>query len=454
MTESSYQGASGARSTRWLWIASIALALAGVALAYWWIEPAPPGKVRIAAGVPQGGYFATAQRYGETFNSNGVELELVATAGSVENYQKLLAGEVDFAIVQGGTLPELPAEENQAQDELQTIASVYLEPLFVFVRGELGDIDDLTQLRGKRIAVGPAGSGTRRLSTVLLAQAGLDDGSTDLIEMSNEIAVEELAAGRVDAVMVVVAPDAGIIGELMAMEDVRLMPFRRAEAISRQLPYLEAIVLPEGTLNLRENLPAGDIPLIAPAAMLIARNDTHSAAVLLAAMAARNTHRSGDLLSKPGDFPTDRHAELPLSETADHYFKNGPSFLRRLLPFWASSFVERAIIVLVPLLVLLIPLLRFVPPVYRWQVRSRIYTWYRELRDIDDCVNERASAELLSEQSDRLDKLEHEVRDVKVPLSYMEEFYNLRAHMDDVRKRVREELSPHPQASVEANAAK
>ncbi len=357
----------------WLWLICGAIALLGVWLAYRWVEPAPPDQVTLAAGPDGGAYAAAAEAYRDTFERNGVKLEILHTSGSVENYALLLAGDADLAIVQGGTLPEDAGDRDRAHAELQSIASLYLEPLLVFHRAALGEVDDLQAFSGKRVAIGPPGSGTRRLATAVLGEFELD---VKAVEVPLHEAAASLAAGELDAMFAVVAPDAALLQPLHESADIRLLPLRRAPALARRMPFLEAVLLPEGTISLAANRPPSDVPLVAPAAVLATRGDTHSAGVLLAAMAVQREHRAGTLLSPPGDFPSERFTELPLSETADHYFKNGPSFLRRALPFWAASFAERGIIVLVPLLTLLIPLVRLAPPIYVWRVRSRIYKWY------------------------------------------------------------------------------
>ena len=403
-------------------------------LAYRWVEPAPPDRVVLAAGPEGGAYAAAANAYRETFGQNGVALEILHTGGSVENYGLLLSGEADLAIVQGGTLPAAEGERAGAEAELRSIASLYLEPLLIFHRADLGELDDLAPLAGKQVAVGPEGSGTRRLATAVLEEFELA-GSVEAVDLPLAEATAELAAGRIDAMFAVVAPDAPLLDPLYDSDDVRLLPLRRAAALARRMPFLESVSLPEGGIDLAANRPPTNVPLVAPAAVLATRDDTHSAAVLLAAMAVQREHRGGTLLSSPGSFPSSRYTELPVSETADHYFKNGPSFLRRALPFWAASFAERGIIVLVPLLTLLVPLIRLAPPVYRWQVRSRIYKWYRELRTIDETLASDASTEAAKAQIERLASLEREARDVNVPLSYMEEFYNLRLHVQFLRRR-------------------
>jgi TRAP transporter TAXI family solute receptor len=413
------------RRIAWVWITSGLIALLGVGLAYWYVEPAPPRKIVIATGVEGGGYATAAESYARIFARNGVELEILHTGGSLDNYRLLQEGQADLAIVQSGTVPD-------DVEGLQSIAAVYHEPLLIFHRAAMGELNDPTQLEGTKVSLGEPGSGTFRLARGLMAEMGVD--AISITPPADPQAA--LESGEVDAVFLVMSPTAPLVRGLLQDPAVRLMSLRRAEAIARRDSALQSVVLPEGASDLSRNVPNTRVDLVAPTAVLISREDTHSAAVLLAAMAAQETHRGATLLSDPGDFPEETAAELPISSTASHYFRNGPTFLKRVLPFWASSFVERAIIVLVPMLALLFPIIRATPPLYRWRIRSRIYRWYAELREIDAILTDESDEPAWQNQRERLAELEREAQSVTVPLSYMEEFYNLRLHIDYLRRRL------------------
>ena len=115
--------------------------------------------------------------------------------------------------------------------------------------------------------------------------------------------------------------------------------------------------------------------------------------------------------------------------------------LYRTLPFWIASTVDRLAILAIPLITVLIPLMRIAPPTLRWRIRRRIYRWYRQLRVIDDDLG-RADLppQRLAADRDQLRELDDEVSETDVPLSYMEEFYNLRLHIAYMRQRVDERL--------------
>lgn len=437
---------AGASSMIWEWLKLAAPTLLVIAAAFavtWqFVEPAPPRAVTIATGAESGAYHQTALKYVPVFEKAGIELRLRPTAGSVENLQLLAASArdgagVDLAIIQGGTAPP-----NAADQGLVALAAIYYEPLWVFHRGQRGS-DDLPDLRGRRIAIGPEGSGGRVLALRLLEANGIANGDaagTQLLPLGGDAAISALQAGKVDALMTVTAASNPRLTDLLADPNLRLMSLRRAEAYSRRIAYLSPVVLHEGSLDLARNLPDRDTRLVAPAAILAAHRNTHSAVIQLAIEAAKQVHAANGLLAPPGTFPHDRVTDLPISRDAQYYLTHGPNVLQRYLPFWLASLINRLLILLIPLLFVLVPLVRMLPPVYRWRIRSRIYRWYRQLRRIDEHLRDADLrpdvAAALAEDRRRINRLEQDIASVRVPLSYMEEFYNLRLHLAYIRDRI------------------
>lgn len=450
VSKSSGQSASGQQPAWWqessedrreLWKAfgpAIGIGLAGFAIAWLCMAPAPPKEVTIAAGSRDGAYYQYCIQYAECLARNDIKLNIVETKGSVENYQLLMHdADVDLAIVQGGTSPTSPAAHN-----LQSIASLYPEPLWIFCRGEK-ELSDLRELQGQRVAVGPTGSGTRCMADQILSVNGMDQASRSLKldDRTGSEAADALKRGELDAAFFVTAVDAPYIKELIHSPDVRLLNLQRQQAYAQLYPWLQPITLAQGVVNLQADLPPEDIAMIAPAASLVASPDLHDAFVPLFLKAAEQIHGSGGMFVRPGDFPSARQVEHPLNRSAAEYFEHGPSLLDRYLPFWVASLISRTRILLVPLLTLMIPLIRLTPPIYRWRIRSRIYRWYEVLRRIDqDLSDPNANRSILVHRAE-LERMETELREINVPLSYMEEFYNLRQHIELVSRRVSQQQS-------------
>jgi TRAP transporter TAXI family solute receptor len=403
------------------------LVLIAFIVAYQFIKPAPPDHVRIASGGPQGAYYHYAQAYARELAKEGITLEVVQTAGSVENIRLLGQGKVDIALVQGGIPDDSPGPA------LYSLGSLYYEPLWWFARRDLA-LDDLRALRGLRVATGGEGSGTRALVLRLLAENGIDANNATLIATSSGDAAARLRRGELDAAFFVTSPASPLIQELLRAPDVQLLSFRRAEAYARRHRFLTGVPLPEGVADLRDNLPPHDVQLLAPAANLVVSEHVHPAINDLLLQVIERVHRAGDWFAAYGEFPRPDLLAWPLAPEAQRYYEHGPPFLQRYLPFWAASLIDRLKVMLLPLILMLLPLFKAIPPLVDWRMASKIYRWYDDLAQVDDTLVD-ATPEQREAALAELKRIEGEVRQIEVPLSYARRLYHLRQHIDLVRRR-------------------
>ena len=407
-------------------------AVLGFIVAYQFVQPAPPRQVVIATGMKEGAYYAYGKRYSEIVARDGITLEVFSTAGSAENIKLLEAetGGIDVAFLQGGT------GALATSDNLVSLGSLYLEPLWVFCRAPLS-VNQISDLKGKRIAVGGEGSGTRVLSMQLLEVNGLTSAPNLLVSEGGNNAAKMLLEGRVDAAFFVTSHRSPVVKMLLGSERVRLLSFDRAKAYTTRFRFLKEVRLPEGVIDFEKNIPARDIILLAPAAQLVVREDFHPALIDLFLQAAKEIHGPGGLFEEPGEFPSTKYLDFPLNKEARRFYESGPPFLRRHLPFWAATLVDRLKIMLLPLVVLLLPFFKLMPLVYRWRVRSRIYRWYSELEGVDPRIQQDDSGGSPKEYLAELDRIEDQVTKVSIPLSYSKELYDLRLHIEMLRNELR-----------------
>jgi TRAP transporter TAXI family solute receptor len=404
---------------------------AGFVIAYRLVDPAPSSTLRIATGGKDGAYAAAAERYKAILARDGVELEIVYTNGALENL-KLLSdpdSTIDLAFVQGGT-----GNPDTAPD-LVSLASVFFEPLWIFVRSERQP-RNLGELAGKRVAIGTEGSGTRALALELLGSSGVFERATQISDLGNADAVQALIRGEVDAAFFVTARPTPMLSPLLGTRGIRLLNLEYAEAYKFRHQYLTSVTLPAGVISLDPPVPATDVALLAPAAALVARDGMHPALIDLILGAAKEVHGRRQLFSKRGEFPSPAYLDFPLERQAQRYLESGPSFLRRYLPFRVAGFVERLWVLVLPLLTLAIPLMRIAPPAYRWQVKRKIYRWYKHLRRLEDELWSAKDAKAKAGLLERIDRMQREVGRVGVPLSYADQLYHLRLHIDFLRQRV------------------
>ncbi|MGI9330500.1 MAG: TAXI family TRAP transporter solute-binding subunit [Gammaproteobacteria bacterium] len=408
---------------------AVVLVLAGVFAAYQFVGPPPPSRITMATGQGGGAYQQLGQRYAEVLARDGITLELINTAGAAENLGLLAAGEADIALVQSGLAGKKP------DDRVMALGSLYLEPLWLFLRDGLR-IDTIGDLAGTRINVGAEGSGSRAVALTLLSANGISSDNTELSDRAGLEAAAAFGKGELDAAFLVAAPESDIIRALTETSGVTLYDFERTPAYARVYRFLSPVVLPEGVLNLDTNVPDRNIDTTAPTAMLAASRDLHPALIDLLLVAATEIHGGSSLLSDPGDFPTPRFVDLPLSEEAVRHFERGPPFLLRYLPFWAATLVDRLWVLLLPLIGLAIPLFKLVPPAYHWRIRRRLLIMYDELDNLDPAQRPPDGQTDLQQRLQRLEKIDFEAAGLQVPRSYTDAVYKLRRDLDLVHRRL------------------
>ena len=340
--------------SRWAWReqlavvgpVTIAVVIAFV-VAFQWVKPAPPSRVVIATGRADGAYYRFAEQYRTRLAREGITLEVRPTSGAVENIHLLEDPQsgVDIGFVQGGT------SSGAASDRLVSLGSLYYEPLWVFSRADPGPTD-LRELRGRRLAVGPEGSGTRTLALTLLAANGISPSTARVLPLTGIEAVHALRGGAVDTVFLVAGPASSTVREMFGTPGIALLSFPRADAYTKRFPFLTKLVMPAGGISLESNWPPRETLLLAPAATLVVRTDFHPALVDLILVTAASVHGQRGMFEAAKQFPSPEYLEFPLMGEAERYHKSGPPLLARYLPFWAATLADRVKVLLLPLLVL------------------------------------------------------------------------------------------------------
>jgi hypothetical protein len=198
-------------------------------------------------------------------------------------------------------------------------------------------------------------------------------------------------------------------------------------------------------LDFSANVPSRDLVLAAPTTQLVVRSDLHPALIDLLLLAARKVHQKGGGFEREGEFPAPKYLDFELSEEAELFYRNGPPFLQRYLPFWVATFLTRMKVMLLPLIVLLFPLFKVMPLAYRWKMRSKIYRWYSELEAVDPKLRKKDLPEHLNGYLLRLDQIEEQVSNICVPLAYSEKLYALRLHIGMLRDELLKVREGEPQ---------
>jgi hypothetical protein len=396
------------------------------------VRPAPPDIVRMVAGPPGSSVRTQAERYQKVLERDGVKVEILSSKGALDNLQQLAnpAINADVGFVQGGL------NDGIDTSRLVSLGTLFAQPLMVYHRNA-ETVEVLSQLKGKRLAIGPVGSGTRVLAQKLLKANEMDGKPTELLDLSGEEAAKALADGTIDAAFLMgdsATPQ--VMRKLRDAGTVELMTFRQAAGYVRRFRFLTRLTLPEGAIDFGRNYPPRPYELVGPTVELVARNNLHPALSDLLISAAREVHGVPGLFRDSGEYPSAEARDFKLSPDAERYYKSGGHFLYKRLPFWLASLADRLLVLILPLLVLIIPASRVAPGLYRWRVRSRIYRWYGALMAIEKEMRTTVTPEQRESILKQLDHIDDAVNDIKTPLAFADQLYILRGHVTMVRARL------------------
>jgi TRAP transporter TAXI family solute receptor len=416
--------------------------------AFWfagrYVKPAPPKSFILSAATKGSPYYELAARYKEEMAKLGVTLEIRESQGSFDNLKGLKDQDsnIQAGIVQGGLANGIDAPDLRSMGRLLT------EPVWIFYRGP-DSIDHITQLKGKRILMGPEGSGTGFLARKLLEANGITAGNSTLISMQLPDYVDAFANGTADAGFLVLGAEARTVQRLLRQPGTSLMNMAQADALIQRFPYLNPVMLRQGVVDFAQNIPPADTALVGTRAMLLVRNDLHPALVTVLAEAVHAvqsrptlTDNGESKLFGLGVDALTEDPEFPMAADATRVYKSGPTFFQRILPFWVAALLDRAFILILPLIGIIFPLIRLVPALYNWRMRRRILYWYRELKNLENGLPKTAGQELIFLKERELDRIEEGVQRISVPIHLSADLYNLRDHVEFVKRRI-EQLSAH-----------
>ena len=410
--------------------------VAGVCAAFLLLPSLPPRTIVMATGPDGGAYAELGQRYREILGRSGIDVKLLPTGGDFANLAQLRDPHsgVSIGFIQGGSTT--PAES----PGLVSLGAVFYEPLWLFHQREL-DLDGVNGLRGRKVSIGAEGSGSRVLSLELLRRNGMTQDMFVPLALSPEEAGRKLLNKEIDAAFILTSWDSMVIRQLLAAETIELASFPRADAYVALYPFLNKLVVPAGVGDLATNRPASDKTLLAPKVSLAVRKDVHPAIQYALLSAAAQIHAEPGIFQRAGQFPAAEPLGLPLSDEAQRFHKSGRPFLQHHLPFWMAVLVERLLVVLIPVVGLLYPLVRFIPALYDWSMRSKIFRLYGEMRFLELQIERGDAKHDLDATTAQLDRIEERAHQLKMPKAYASMLYSLLGHIALVRERLKKDQS-------------
>ena len=415
----------------------VLLAAAALALLVWLgqvLQLLPPKQLRMAAGPENGAYHAIAREYQALLARDGIALEIVLTAGSLENRSLMDDPDsgIDLSLIQGGIQTTAP--------DLVGLAAVFAEPLLVF--GRSGAVSgNLVDWQNLRLAIGPEGSGTRAVVAPLFDYAGLslEALSGPWLSLGGSEAAEALLADQVDLALFVAPLDAPYLQALMQDPAISLQPLAHLRALVNHLPEARHVLLPSGSVRYEPPYPVSEQPLMTFITKLVARDTLHPALVNRLVHAMLQVHGERGAIVLEEDFPNTRMLDMPADVYAAKLLREGFSSLEDVLPYWIVAQINRYAILLLPVIFLLLPLFKLLPAILSWRMHSLVYRYYEDLHEVDE-MRAQAQGNLPAEERQRLlarlDTIEDRVRCQHLPAKYRELAYRLSDHIRLVRSRL------------------
>jgi TRAP-type uncharacterized transport system substrate-binding protein len=394
-------------------------------LAYF--NPAPPSTITIATGPKGGAYEFFAQQYREKLARARVTLNIRITDGTAENIRLLEdpRSGVQVAFVVGG------ASNSEQAPGLLSLGRVNNQVFWIFYRGT-ETLNDLTQLKSKRIGVGPEAVVTQRV----LGAAGVNSETATLVPLTGSAAIEALHDGRLDAIFTALAPDSSTVQTLLRDPTVRLMSVSQTDALTRIFPDLVRLVLPQGVIDLEHDIPPKDVILVGTTNAVVVREDLHPEIIDLLAKTLVEVHGGAGIFQRAGEFPTQTDPEFPVADGAREFYKNGPSYFNKYLSYWTVSLIKKIVAVILSCAVLLVPFSNFLPKLSSWVVRDRMRALYQRLRTIETSLQTDLTAAQLDALQSDLESIDQSANDLAVPIRHSDLFFDLKIHINHVRERL------------------
>ena len=407
-------------------VTAAAIACAAIVM----LRSMPPHVIVMATGPEGDAAYEIGKRYRAVLARANVEVQLVPTAGSVDNRAMLLDPHsgVSVGLIEGGI--------NSAVDTsgLESLGTVFYEPLWWFHKREIRGVG-VDGLRGQKVSIGPEGSGTRALALELVKRTGIERQAGEWLALAPQAAGEKLLAGEIDVAFMMTSWESPLVQQLLAGERIGLAGFPHADAFVALYPFLTKVVVPRGVTDLTKDQPPTDVILIATNASLVVRKDLHPAIQYLLLNAAVEIHSGASIFHHANHFPAAEAIDIPLSNEALRFYKSGLPFLNDYFPFWMAALIGKLVILLIPILGVLYPMMRFLPRLYDWAMRSKVLRMYGELRLLEDeMTNARGAGRDTREMVARLDRLDEQANHLRVPIAYASMLYMLRNHIDLVRE--------------------
>jgi NMT1-like family len=410
---------------RW-WLFYLPVLLSALS-ALWWavtnLHVLPPEKIVISGGSAENSYARLAQRYAEQLERIGVNTEIVYTAGEAQGFAQLVNASESASVGFANTVYAGNA------GQIEALAVIGQEPIWIF--SSLNGPGNLANAKGLRIAVGQDTGSTANAARLLLAHAGVKASEVKLESLAGTAAANALVDGRIDMMFQVAGEDSQAVQMLSRMGGIQLLSVDNAGSLTSQERPLQLLLLPQGVIELRGDVPPRDVTLISLQTHLLVKPNVHPALQRALLRAASEIHEAPTFLQRHGQFPSFRGSDFKLSPVARNYSLGTQPWMETLLPYRKAQWAELMLFAILPILGLTLFILNWIPKLFDWRINTGLNHFYGELKFLEHEMTDIATDNPIALKGllERLDSIEQKVVTMDLPDEYSERWYTLREHL-------------------------
>ena len=371
----------------WLFYGPVLLCAAfamWVAVTQWY--SLPPSRVIISGGSVQHSYARLAQRYAEQLERVGISAEVVYAANEADAFARLLNSSNANANANEspsvGFANTVYASSGGSGGKIEALAVIGQESIWVF--STLNGPGSLANAKGLRIAVGRDGESTANAARLLLAHAGVKSSDVRFDPRTGIEAAEALVDGRVDMVFQVASEDELAVQMLTRLGGIQLLGVDKAGSLASQERPLQLVLLPQGAIELRGDIPPRDLTLISLQTHLIVKPNVHPALQRALLAAAAEIHEAPTFLQRKGQYPDFKGVDFKLSPVASAYSLGQRPWMETLLPYGTAQWAELLLYAILPIIGLTLLVLRWIPKLFDWRINAGLNHFYGELKFLEN----------------------------------------------------------------------
>jgi hypothetical protein len=203
-------------------------------------------------------------------------------------------------------------------------------------------------------------------------------------------------------------------------------------------PRLMPFVLPQGTIELRGNIPSRDLTLVSTNINLLVRDNMHPALQRVLIDVARDLHEPATLLQRQGEFPNLRDVDFSPSPIARELDAGNRPMMEQLFPYYWAQWAQLLLFAVAPILLVTLLILLWIPNFFAWKVNAVLQHHYGELKFLEAEISPSVTSmpNQMKKLMRRLDKIELQVASLDLPNRYAHHWYTLREHCAMAREKL------------------